>query len=155
MPLHGYTTLIGDLHGRNGTPVRFKKGAGTPADLTSGELVAFTNGALVRFVRDGSAGNLCGITREASGGRDDVIPVGIAMPEHDQLSCFTTGVHELRSLDGETFSHGAEVFMSGTSTDTVTLLEDGAVTVGRVHLPDGREITGPDRVPVVIDGYTR
>ena len=133
---------------------------GTP--LFQGEMVALkvagNSKTVVRFVRDNSAGNFVGITRDSMQGTAKLgnQPALIQMTTIE-LSVFTTGVHQLRGTVGETYSHGAPVYMSSQAlqTDSITLTQgtNGAV-VGVVWLPDNSTRVGAVRVPVLIDNHT-
>jgi hypothetical protein len=133
---------------------------GTP--LFQGEMVALkvvgNSKTIVRFVRDNTAGNFVGITRDSQQGTAKLgnQPALLQMTQIE-LSVFTTGIHQMLGTVGETYSHGQPVFMSSTAlqTDTITSAAgtNGAV-VGVVWLPDNSTRVGAVRVPILIDNHT-
>lgn len=139
----------------NGTPEGYKTALTT---LVAGELVAWdsTNKTLVRFVRDGSAGQLAGISK------DDLVGIqklgnqpALIAAYQNPFEVFTTGIHTLLGTAAESYVHDTLVYMSGTDTQKVTTVQGtGGVVVGKVYLPDGSTITGAVQVPIVIDEYT-
>ena len=73
-----------------------------------------------------------------------------------EFSVFTSGVHELLGLSGDTYLHGDAVYMNATSTIQITKTQGaGGVQVGAVFLPDGTSRVGQVRVPVLIDAFTK
>lgn len=133
---------------------------GTP--LFQGEMVALrvvgNSRTIVRLVRDGSAGDFVGITRDSQQGTAKLgnQPALLQMTQLE-LSVFTTGIHELKGTVGETYAHGTPVFMSQLllQTDTITTVASTTgLVVGIVWLPDNSTRVGAVRVPILIDNHT-
>jgi hypothetical protein len=160
MPQDFYTYLKDVRPYGNGSPVAYKYDTAAFAsdaqgDLAMGEMVAYdaTNRRVVRFVRNGGAGLFAGI------GRDSAISMkklgnqpALNLIEY---SVFTSGVHELLGLTGDTYVHGDAVFMNATSTIQITKTAGGGTQIGAVFLPDGSNRVGQVRVPVLIDSFAK
>ncbi len=160
MPQEFYT-FVKDLRPfGNGTPVAYKYDASAFAsdpqgELASGEFCAYdaTNKRVVRFVRNGGAGQFAGVSRDS----------GVAIHKLGnqaalnliEFSVFTSGVHELLGLTGDTYAHGDAVYMNATSTIQITKTAGGGLQIGQVFLPDGSNRVGQVRVPVLIDAYVK
>lgn len=135
----------------------YSSNGGTP--LYQGELLALkisgNSATVLRFTRNGSAGDFVGISRDSMQG---VAKLGnqSALLQSVQLefSVFTTGVHQMLGTVGETYSHGQSVYM-GADTATITNVQGtGGVTIGIVWLPDNSTKVGAVRVPIIIDNHT-
>lgn len=136
-------------------------GAGdtTTTELRQGEFAAWSitsaTPSLVRFERAGLAGKYVGITRESAIGVKRLGNQAALTPT--ELSVYTTGVHNLRTNNGETYNEGDVVFMNSSNSDQVTKVAGGSsAPVGRVFLPMDPAVVGDGskRVPIVIDEYT-
>jgi hypothetical protein len=158
--IHG-TSGLADLHRRgesqqSGHTHLLPSGTSQPADLRQGELVRWStaDNGIVRHVRDQA-----GIRRRDEG-KPGVEPVDAGQPETFRpRSRRRPHLHhrhsELLGTDGETYSHGLEVYM-GSDTQTVTVAPGvGGVKVGGVHLPNAPSRVGAVRIPMLIDEYTR
>jgi hypothetical protein len=156
-----FYTFVKDLRPfGNGTPVAYKYdttafSSDAQGDLAAGEMIAYdaTNRRVVRYVRNGGAGQFAGL------GRDSAISIkklgNQAALNLIEYSVFTSGVHELLGLTGDTYSHGDAVYMNATSTIQITKTQAGGVQVGAVYLPDGSQRVGQVRVPVLIDSFAK
>lgn len=152
-----FYTFVKDLRPfGGGTPVSYNFAALTPA-LEQGEMVAWSvsGQVLVRFVRDGSAGDFVGISRDSQLGLQSLGNQSALLAAIIPFSVFTTGIHELLGTAGETYTHGIAVYMSGTNTTAISSSAAGGVQVGTVHMPQGGSLVGAVRVPVLIDEYTK
>lgn len=98
-----------------------------------------TNGVL------GSGSIFLGIAEEAN-------PVASLKLDIDRIRVKSNGVHDILTTNGETYSHLDPVFQ-GAAVNQVSLY-GATVCIGRVHLPDGTQVTGTgtNRVPVRIFG---
>lgn len=164
IPTADFYTFVKDIRQfGGGSPVAYRydpaglaEGAGSP--LLQGEMVAWANNTstpvLVRFTRAGGAGKFVGITRESAKGVQKLGNQSALTPT--ELSVFTSGVHNLKTLNGDTYNHGDAVYMSSTDTDRVTVTAGGGTQVGKVFLPMDPAVVGDGskRVPVIIDEYT-
>lgn len=164
IPTADFMTFVKDIrHFGGGSPVAYRydpsglaEGAGSP--ILQGEMVAWASNTstpvLVRWVRDASAGKFVGIARESAKGVQRLGNQAALTPT--ELSVFTTGVHNLRTSNGETYNEGDAVFMAGTNTDQVTKTAGGGTQIGKVFLPMDPAVVGDGtkRVPVIIDEYT-
>jgi hypothetical protein len=157
--LKEYYTFLKDLRPfGNGTPVAYKydpTAFSGDLDMASGEFAAFdaTNRRVVRYLRNGGAGNFIGISRDSALG---MLKLGnqpaLALTE---LSVFTSGVHSLLGKSAETYVHGTAVYMDATNTQAITTVAGGGTQIGAVYLPGGESLSGAVRVPVLIDGYAK
>lgn len=130
---------------------------GTP--LYQGELVALkiagNSATIVRFTRNGSAGDFVGITRDSMQGPAKLgNQAALVQMTSLELSVFTTGIHEMLGTVGETYAHGQMVYM-GADTATITNVQGtGGVIIGIVWLPENTTKVGAVRVPIQIDNHT-
>ena len=71
----------------------------------------------------------------------------------DRMRIKSQGLHKFISTNGETYSHLDPVAQSGTNRQAVTKLIATRM-IGRVHLPDGSQVSGDGslEVPVIIYG---
>lgn len=139
-----------------GTPIGYKTAL---TDAVEGEFMAWdsTNKTLVRFVRDGSAGDFVGISKDDLKGIQKLgNQAALQAAFQNPFEVFTTGIHELVGVQGQTYKHGDLVYMYSTDTQSITSTagSPAGVAVGTVHLPDGSTKTGQVRVPVLIDEFT-
>lgn len=162
MALQDFYTFVKDLRPfGQGTPIAYRYQASAFAadalgDLVSGEFAAYdaTNRRVVRFVRNGGAGQFIGITRDSAQGRKTLGDQ--AALDLIDMSVFTSGVHSLTGIAGDIYSHGDAVFMSGTNTQVVTKTQGaGGVQLGAVFSPDGTQFNGAVRVPILIDSFAK
>ncbi len=157
MPLDFYT-YRGDIRPfGNGSVITYLADA-TLTDLAQGEMSAWDSAAKVlkRFVRDGSAGHFVGISRDSQTGMAKLGNESALAAFVANIGVFSTGIHQLVGLSGDSFTHGVAVYMSGVDTTKVTVTAGGGVQVGTVHLPDGSTIVGDGskRVSILIDEFT-
>lgn len=158
MPQDFYTFVKDIRPFGNGSPVAYRYDAAAfvsdaQGDLAMGEMCAYdaTNRRVVRFVRTGGAGSFVGIGRDSAAGMKKLgNQPALNLIEY---SVFTSGVHELLGLTGDTYVHGDAVFMNATSTIQVTKTAGGGTQIGKVFLPDGSTRVGQVRVPVIIDSF--
>ena len=160
MPADFYT-YVKDLRPMGGgTPVSYRYDATAFAsdaqgELAAGEFCAYdaTNKRVVRFVRNGGAGQFIGVSRDSAAGIKKLgNQAALSLLE---FSVFTSGVHELLGLTGDTYLHGDAVYMNATSTIQITKTAGGGTQIGTAYLPDGSSKVGQVRVPVLIDGFTK
>lgn len=153
-----YYTYKGDLRPYgHGTPIAYRyleAAFSVGQEPEQGEMMAWdsTNDRIVRFVRDGSAGRFVGISRDSARSLKGLGNNAALTPT--EFSVFTTGIHELLGIVGETYQHGEPVYMDATSTISITRVAGGGTQIGTVHNPQHRTLSGNVRVPVLIDEYT-
>src|SRR5258707_55549 len=125
VPVEFYT-FVRDLRPfGNGTPVAYKYdtawttgafvGSGL-GDLVYGEFIAYdaTNRRVVRYAADGGNGVLAGISRDSALSLKKLGNQSALTASLLEFSVFTSGIHEMLGVTGDTYSHGQAVFMSGT-----------------------------------------
>lgn len=160
MPQDFYTFLKDIRPYGNGSPVAYRYDSAAFASdaqggLAMGEMVAYdaTNKRVVRWVRNGGAGQFIGIARDSA---VQMAKLGNqAALNLIEFSVFTSGVHELLGLTGDTYVHGDAVYMNATSTIQITKTAGGGTQIGAVYLPDGSSKVGQVRVPVLIDSFAK
>lgn len=160
MPQDFYTFLKDIRPLGNGSPVAYRYDTAAfvsdaQGDLAMGEFAAYdaTNKRVVRFVRNGGAGQFIGVSRDSASamkklGNQPALNL-------IEFSVFSSGVHELLGLTGDTYVHGDAVYMNATSTIQITKTAGGGVQIGAVFLPDGSQRVGQVRVPVLIDAFAK
>jgi hypothetical protein len=166
MAVKDFYTFVKDLRPfGNGTPVAFKYDAtaftgAADGEPVAGEFMAYdaTNRRVVRFKADGGAGVFLGISRDSAQGIKRLgNQAALSLTE---FSVFTSGVHEMVGVSGDTYVHGNAVYMNATSTQNVQKTQGvvsggGAFSqIGTVFLPDGSTRVGAVRVPILIDNFT-
>jgi len=121
-------------------------------DVMQGELMGLAAGTAVRLTNAVSSGSgFIGVSRDSPG---SARKLGLRATE---ISVWTSGVHLLRTTNGEVYAQGATVYRTGGSvTDQITNGGAAANAVGTVLFPIGTGPitgTGQNRVPIIIDQY--
>ncbi len=157
MALRDWPSYVGEVRSNyRGTAILMALGQSQTPDLRQGEMVRWhtPNAGIMRHVRD--APGFVGLTAESMVANLWTLgnqPRYISDPL--VIKVFSTGIHELLGVDGDTYPHGQIVYMAGTDTQAITTIAGGGLPIGKVYLLNLAPKSGAVRIPVLIDEYTK
>jgi hypothetical protein len=145
MTIRDWPSYVGEVRSNaRGAPILMRLGTTQAQDLGQGELVRWSAAAngVVRHVRDQSG--FAGLTAESQVSHTGTLGNQPRfVPDPVLVKVFTSGLHELMGVDGETYNHGVEVYM-GSDSQTITIVAGvGGVKIGKVWLPNSPRSRAP------------